>query len=218
MSLAKDLEYTEELPEIIVVPPADLWSDEPPLESDLHRLQMQLLIDCLVWLWRSRNDFYASGNLTIYYSPQQIKSQDFRGPDFFVVLGTERKPRKSWVVWAENGQYPNVIVEIISPSTAEVDKGLKKTIYQNIFRTPEYFWFDPNGLELAGFLLVGGQYQPLAANAQGWLWSQQLELYLGVQNGQLRFFMKEGQLVSTPTEIAETLAAQLRDLGVEPNA
>ncbi|XZN89577.1 MAG: Uma2 family endonuclease [Microcoleus sp.] len=218
MSLAKDLEYTEELSEVIVVPPADLWSNEPPLESDLHRLQMQLLIDCLVWLWRSRNDFYASGNLTIYYSPQQIKSQDFRGPDFFVVFGTERKPRKSWVVWAENGQYPNVIVEIISPSTAEVDKGLKKNIYQNIFRTPEYFWFDPNGLELAGFLLVGGQYQPLEANSQGWLWSQQLELFLGVQNGQLRFFMKEGQLVPSPAEIAETLAAQLRDLGIEPNA
>jgi hypothetical protein len=51
MSLAKDVEYTEELPEVIVVPPVDLWSDEPPLESDLHRLQMQLLIDCLVWLW-----------------------------------------------------------------------------------------------------------------------------------------------------------------------
>lgn len=218
MSLAKDLEYTEELSEVIVVPPADLWSDEPPLESDLHRLQMQLLIDCLVWLWRSRNDFYASGNLTIYYSPQQIKSQDFRGPDFFVVLGTQRKPRKSWVVWAENGQYPNVIVEILSESTAEVDKGVKKNIYQNIFRTPEYFWFDPNGLELAGFLLVGGQYQPLEANPQGWLWSQQLELFLGVQNGQLRFFMKEGQLVPTPAEIAETLAAQLRDLGIEPNA
>jgi Uma2 family endonuclease len=218
MSLAKDLEYTEELREVIVVPPADLWSDELPLESDLHRLQMQLLIDCLVWLWRSRNDFYASGNLTIYYSPQQIKSQDFRGPDFFVVLRTERKPRKSWVVWAENGQYPNMIVEIISPSTAEVDKGLKKKIYQNIFRTPEYFWFDPNGLELAGFLLVGGQYQPLEANPQGWLWSQQLELFLGVQNGQLRFFMQEGQLVPTPAEIAETLAAQLRELGIEPNA
>ncbi|WP_377473910.1 MAG: Uma2 family endonuclease [Microcoleus anatoxicus] len=218
MSLAKDLEYTDELREVIVVPPADLWSDEPPLESDLHRLQMQLLIDCLVWLWRSRNDFYASGNLTIYYSPQQIKSQDFRGPDFFVVLGTERKPRKSWVVWAENGQYPNVIVEILSPSTAEVDKGLKKKIYQNIFRTPEYFWFDPNGLELAGFLLVGGQYQTLETNPQGWLWSQQLELFLGVQNGQLRFFMKEGQLVQTPAEIAEALAAQLRELGIEPNA
>lgn len=223
--VAQDLEYPEELPEVIVFPPTDLWSDEPPLESDLHRLQMQLLIDCLTWLWRDRNDFYATGNLTIYYSPEQRKSQDFRGPDFFVVLGTERKHRKSWVVWGENGQYPNVIVEVISQSTAQVDKGLKKQIYQDVFRTPEYFWFHPNRLELAGFLLVGGQYQPLEANDRGWLWSQQLELYFGVQNRQLRFFTREGQLVPTPAEVAEvaqqraeTLAAQLRELGIEPNA
>jgi Uma2 family endonuclease len=223
--VAQDLEYPEELPEVIVFPPTDLWSDEPPLESDLHRLQMQLLIDCLTWLWRDRNDFYATGNLTIYYSPEQRKSQDFRGPDFFVVLGTERKHRKSWVVWGENGQYPNVIVEVISQSTAQVDKGLKKQIYQDVFRTPEYFWFHPNRLELAGFLLVGGQYQPLEANDRGWLWSQQLELYFGVQNRQLRFFTREGQLVLAPAEVAEvaqqraeTLAAQLRELGIEPNA
>jgi len=238
MSLVKDLEYTEELSEVIVFPPTDIWSDEPPLESDVHRLQMQLLIDCLTWLWQTRNDFYATGNLTIYYSPNQIKSQDFRGPDFFVVLGTERKHRKSWVVWGENGQYPNVIVEVISQSTAQVDKVLKKQIYQDVFRTPEYFWFDPDKLELTGFLLVGGQYQPLENNDRGWLWSQQLELYLGVQNGQLRFFMREGQLVPTPMEVAEVaqqqakiaqqqaeiaqqradaLAAQLRELGIEPN-
>jgi Uma2 family endonuclease len=97
----------------IEFPPADLWSDEPPLESDLHRQQIDLLIRLLYWYWRERNDFYASGNLTIYYSPNQIKSEDFRGPDFFVVLDTEKKDRKSWVVWEENGRYPNAGYPII---------------------------------------------------------------------------------------------------------
>jgi hypothetical protein len=73
---------------------------------------------------------------TIYYSPNQLKSEDFRGPDFFVVLGAEKKERKSWVVWQEDGKYPNVIVELLSDSTASVDRGLKKEIYQNTFRTP----------------------------------------------------------------------------------
>ena len=88
----------------IIFPPGDLDSDEPPLESDLHRKQIDLLIRLLEWLWRDRQDFYVSGNLTVYFSPNQNKSEDFRGPDFFVVLNTERKPRKSWVVWkkAEN--------------------------------------------------------------------------------------------------------------------
>jgi Putative restriction endonuclease len=99
MTIAKDQETmagadaAPAQPEI-VFPPSDLYSDEPPLENELHLRQLLLLIQCLEWLWRERNDFYAFGNLTIYYSPRQLKSEDFRGPDFFVVLGTERKPRK----------------------------------------------------------------------------------------------------------------------------
>jgi Uma2 family endonuclease len=79
----------------IVFPPGDLYSDEPPLETELHLRQILLLIDSIERLWQDRQDFYAFGNLTIYYSPNQRKSEDFRGSDFFVVLGTERKPRKS---------------------------------------------------------------------------------------------------------------------------
>jgi Uma2 family endonuclease len=83
------------------------------------------------------------------------------------VLGTERKPRKSWVVWEEDGKYPNVIIEVISDTTAATDKDLKKLIYQDIFRTPDYFWFDPNTLEFARFHIVDGEYQPLELNPQG---------------------------------------------------
>ncbi len=255
MSIAKDLPT----PEDVIFPPGDLYSDEPQLESYLHLQQMLLLLKCLEWWWRDRHDFFAAGNLTIYYSPhffaagnltiyyspRQIKSQDFRGPDFFVVLGTERQPRKSWVVWEEDGKYPNIIVELLSNSTATTDKNLKKQIYQDTFRTPEYFWFDPNNLEFAGFVLLAGKYQPIESNPQGWLWSQQLELYLGVDQRNLRFYTAEGQLVPTPEETAQQelqraeqekqraeqekqraeqekqrsdrLAAKLRELGIDPN-
>ncbi|MCC5631172.1 Uma2 family endonuclease [Nostoc sphaeroides] len=237
MSVAKDFQVSKD----VIFPPGDLYSDEPPLETDLHRLQMTLLIQCLEWLWQNRNDFYASGNLTIYYSPRQRKSENFRGPDFFVVLGTERKPRKSWVVWEEDGKYPNLIIEILSNSTGDTDKGLKKQIYQDIFRTPDYFWFDPETLEFTGFHLLDGEYQPLEPNPQGWLWSQQLGLYLGVYQEKLRFFTPEGELVPTPEEVAQQaeqekqraeqekqraeqekqrsdrLAAKLRELNIDPD-
>ncbi|MEH1973160.1 MAG: Uma2 family endonuclease, partial [Nostoc sp.] len=178
----------EDVTESIIFPPGDIYSDEPPLESDLHREQIDLLIRLIKWWWRDREDFYATGNLTIYFSPNQKKSEEFRGPDFFVVLDTEKKDRKSWVVWQEDGKYPNVIIELLSNSTASVDKGLKKQIYQNTFRTPDYFWFDPNNLELQEFNLVDGQYQELVPTESGWLWSQQLRLYLTVYLGKLRFF------------------------------
>jgi Uma2 family endonuclease len=184
----------------VTCPPTDLWSDEPPLESDLHLQQIIILLSCLELLWQEKNDYYASGNLTIYYNEEQLKKRDFCGPDFFVVLDTEKRPRKSWVVWGEQGKYPNVIVEIISDSTANIDRTKKKILYQNTFRTPNYFWFDPNTLELQGFRLIEGQYQAIAANEQGYLWSEQLGLYLGIFDRKLRYFTVDGQLVPTPQE------------------
>ncbi|BAU44316.1 Uma2 family endonuclease [Leptolyngbya sp. O-77] len=186
-------------------PPGDLYSDEPPLESELHLRQILLLIQSLEWLWRgpdpsTHRDFYAFGNLTIYYSLRERKSEDFRGPDFFVVLGADPKPRKSWVVWEEGGKYPNVIIELLSDSTANVDRGLKKQLYQDTFRTPDYFWFDPHTLEFCGFHLVDGRYQPLEPDSRGWLWSEQLQLFLGVRDRKLRFFTPDGQLVLLPEE------------------
>ncbi|MEQ8381216.1 MAG: Uma2 family endonuclease [Coleofasciculus sp. A1-SPW-01] len=216
MSQIQELAPYPDISQDVIFPPGDLYSDEPPWETELHLRQIILLLKSLEWLWRDRNDFYVAGNLTIYYSPRQRKSEDFRGPDFFVVLDTERKTRKSWVVWNEDGKYPNLIIEILSPKTADTDKGFKKKLYQDTFRTPDYFWFDPNTLEFVGFHLVDGDYQPLEPNAQGQLWSQQLGLFLGIHQNQLRFFTPEGKLVPTPEEVAERYAAKLRELNIDP--
>ena len=240
MVAAKELQSgTAPIQTEVVLPPCDLYSDEPPLETELHLRQMMLLIASLDWLWQDRDDFYACGNLTIYFSPKQIKSQDFRGPDFFVVLGTERRLRKSWVVWQEDGKYPNVIIEVLSDTTAKADRETKKQIYQDTFRTPEYFWFDPETLEFVGFVLMAGEYEAMSPNEAGHLWSRQLDLYLGVHETKLRFFTADGELVATPAEAAkeaqqqaeqaqqqaeqaqrqaQRLAERLRALGVDPDA
>ena len=203
MIIAQELELQQNIWADVIFPPSDLYSDEPPVESELHLEQIMLLIKCLKWLWKDRYDFYAAGNLSIYYSPNQKKSEYFRGPDFFVVLEAERKTRKSWVVWEEDGKYPNFILEILSPSTANTDREYKKQLYQNTFRTPDYFWFDPYTLEFAGFHLVDNKYQPLETNEKGHLWSEQLGLYLGIHQGLLRYFTPAGELVPTPEESAE---------------
>ncbi len=192
--------------ELPTMPPGDLYSDEPEMESDLHLRQLLLLLNCLNWLWRDRTDYFATGNLTVYYSQKRIKTRDFRGPDFFVVQGVESRPRKSWMIWEEDGRYPDMIVEILSDTTAKVDRTTKKDLYQTTFRTPDYFWFDPYSLEFAGFCLNGGTYVPIQPNAQGWLWSAQLHLFLGVHAQQLRFFTPGGGLVPTSEEAA--LAAE----------
>lgn len=200
-----------------------LESNEPEMESSLHYIQLALLVACLEWVWRDQTDFFIGANLTIYFSRQQLKNRDFRGPDFFLVKQTQKHPRKSWVVWEEDGRYPDLIIELLSDSTADVDRTLKKALYQDRFRTPEYFWFSPDTLELNGLRLVSRVYQPIAPNHQGLFWSESLDLYLGIYNQKLRYFDLQGELLMSPEEAAleaqrrsEQLAAQLRSLGIEP--
>ncbi|MEG4341695.1 Uma2 family endonuclease [Microcoleus sp. A003_D6] len=179
-----------------------LESDEPEMESSLHYIQLALLVACLEWQWRERNDFFVGANLTVYYSQQQLRNRDFRGPDFFVITNTEKRPRRSWVIWEENGRYPDIIIELLSDSTARVDRNQKKILYQNQFRTSEYFWFDPEDFEFAGFRLINQEYQAILPNEFGRLWSEVLEFYLGIHDGKLRYFTPDGELVATPEESA----------------
>lgn len=180
--------------------PTNLYSDEPPLETDFHRNQIDLLIRLLKYGWRDRSDFYISGNLTVYYNPNQLKKRDFLGPDVFIVLGAEQRDRRSWTVWEEDGKYPNVVIELLSNSTANVDKTTKKDLYQDLWQVQDYFWFHPETLEFAGFHLINGCYEPISATETGLLWSEQLNLYLGIHQRQLRWFTAEGVLMPLPEE------------------
>ena len=182
---------------------SQLLSDEPEMESSLHYMQLLLLVTCLEWAWQERDDFFIGANLTIYFSRQQLKNRDFRGPDFFLVKGTTRSPRNSWVVWEEDGRYPDLIIELLSDSTANVDRNAKLQLYAKRFHTPEYFYFSPDTLEFAGFKLNVDTYLPIPPNAQGWLWSESLGFFLGIHNRQLRYFSVEGAIVPTPQEAAK---------------
>lgn len=235
--------FTAQQLEAMMPDATQLLSDEPEMESSLHYTQLALLVACLEWLWRDQTNFFVGANLTIYFSRQQLRNRDFRGPDFFLVKHTESRSRNAWVVWEEDGRYPDLIIELLSTSTANVDRTLKKELYQNRFRTPEYFWFSPETLEFQGFRLIGHAYEAILPNEQGWRWSEELGLYLGINANQLRYFTAQGEIVPTLAEAvaqakaeadqvkqeleqerlaksqaqqkAEQLAERLRALGVE---
>lgn len=201
-------------------------SDGEPMENERERLQINLGIESLYQHWAGRQDFYVGGNMFIYYSLAQLQAvveemetpgrprRAFRGPDMFVVLDIDGSyPRQKWVVWLEDGRYPNVIFEFLSPTTRQVDLGEKKTLYEQTFRTHEYFCFDYLQPEQQGSLQgwrldAHGRYQSIAANERGWLWSESLQLWVGLWSGTvlrnqtlwLRFYTPEEQLVLTPAE------------------
>lgn len=190
------MQFAETMPDARV-----LLSDEPEMESSLHYLQLMLLVACLNWHWQDKTDYFIGANLTIYFSRQQLKKRDFRGPDFFLVKGVTNQPRNSWVVWEEDGRYPNLIIELLSDSTSKIDRTLKKELYQNRFRTPEYFWFSPSSLEFMGYRLIGDFYQEIPLTPSGKRWSEQLQLFLGVDHKKLCYFTPEEELILSPDQL-----------------
>lgn len=194
--------------------------DGVPLESPWHRAEINLLIESLDYHWRERTDVYTGGNMFVYFSLEQVRHRDYRGPDFFVVTDVDgTKERGSWVVWEEGGRYPDLIIELLSPSTAEVDKTVKKRLYEQIFHTPEYYCYDPTTQELLGWHLQGFRYKAIRPNKDGRLWSEVLELEIGAWEGAyigksavwLRFFDQESRVIPTfgEGEAAARLAAEV---------
>jgi len=197
--------------------------DGVPMETQRHKMQMDLLLEGLYPWLEQRDNGYIGGNMFIYYSAAQLKNEDFKGPDFFAVLNVSKVERKSWVVW-EEGKAPDVIIELLSESTANIDKTTKKGVYQNQMRVPEYFWYDPfNPDDFAGFYLSGMVYQPLILDQQGRFFSEALQLYLqrwegtyrGVTTTWLRWADLSGNLLATGEELVQQKQAELQQAQAE---
>ncbi len=186
-------------------------SDGQNMESDLHRLNMELLLASISCHFSGRDDYYAAGNSFIYYSQDQARHRDFKGPDFYLIKGVPHDPiRPYWAVWNEGGRYPDVIIELLSPTTRQEDFTTKKDVYEKTFHTGNYFCFDPITKELFGWKLERTGYDDLKPLANGRIWCDELSLWLGVWEGEfngfrqlwLRFFTPDGHVVPVPAEIA----------------
>jgi Uma2 family endonuclease len=213
-----------------------VYSDGIPLDGHRNRIQMNLLIDVIrqAMAARGREDFFTGGDMFVYYSVEQARDvaagrRYFRGPDVFFVdhVAPRKEERKAWVSWEEGGRLPDLIVEILSPSTEKIDRNDKMKLYSRVFHTRDYFLCDLDSAKLEGFRLAGDLYQPIRPNAQGRLRSEVLGLDLGLWQGTVegeetawaRLFTPEGDLVPTlaeagiqRAEAAEAEVARLRAL------
>jgi Uma2 family endonuclease len=189
-------------------------SDGIPMDSHRQALQMTLLAQTATHYFRDRTDVYVGMNMFVYFSPGQLKTHDFRGPDVFVVTGTDKRERRRWVVWQE-GKGPDVVIEILSETTRTVDKTTKKDIYATRLRVPEYFWYNPFSGERAGWVLHGSAYEPLVPDEHDGMPSHLLGLtlvrwhgvYEGVEAPWLRWATLDGVVIPTPQEAAGTARA-----------
>ena len=87
---------------------------------------------------------------------------------------------------------PDIIIELLSDTTRESDKGETKTLYERVFHTTEYYLYDPLSQEFVGYHLHSGRYQPVERDEQGRVYSPSTNLYLVVRDEWLRWMTREG--------------------------
>lgn len=199
--------------------------DGEPSETDRHSVAFPLLRTLILRAMaeQGRTDFFCGTHIFVYYSVEQawrvaeeekgnLERRAFRGPDVFWVGGVEPgRNRQAWTAWEEGGRLPDVIVELLSSSTAEKDRNEKRDLYAQVFRTSEYFLYDPETRQLEGLRLSGGSYCPILPEEDGRVWSEQLGVFLGLWHGEVdartgdwvRLYRPDGSLVPTPEERAE---------------
>ena len=117
-----------------------------------------------------------------------------------------------------DGPPPRVVFEVASLETWRADLEQKPLIYAKM-GVKEYFVFDPQpklGVwtrewrdknRLIGWRLQSdGSYQELEKDAQGQIWSEQLESWLVMQGKRLRLYTAEGELRLNSTQAARQRA------------
>lgn len=150
-------------------------------------------------------------------------------PDMLVAFGVDPESADiaNGYVIDEVGKPPDLVLEVASHRTGRRDYIDKREIYAGL-GVPEYWRFDYTGggyhdAPLAGDLLVGGSYQPMALTTEPdgvtWGYSEALGLSLCWVEGRLRFWDRlQGRYLPDQREQAAELAesqARIRELEAE---
>lgn len=162
------------------------------MEGDDHANAIVEMRNQLQGHFEHRPHTYVAGSMAVYY--RRGDKEAVLEPDVFVVLGVEKRDRKSYKIWEEGGAVLSFVVEVVPPATSSLEPTSKRTTYERI-GVPEFWRFDPDrtsipqGLE--GWRLEGASYERVRETRQdegvSWHQSLVLELDLRADGKLLRF-------------------------------
>lgn len=214
--------------------------DGAPVESVFTEKQYRLLTEPLYASWVGPGEgrpFCVMANVRLFYAVAEPPAC----PDVMLAVDVAQpkdltqKENRSYFVWIR-GKVPDALVEIVSQKPAGEDDYKMKQYAR--WHVPYYIIFDPlkrlSDEVLRAFRLVDGKYEPMNPSWFPGI-GLGLRLWTGVFEGEqatwLRWCDERGQVIPTGAERATTvevraqaaedraerLAAQLRQLGVDPN-
>ncbi len=169
---------------------------QPMAENTLQFEWIVVLKENLDLLFSDRPDVFVAGDLLWY--PVEGNNKIRRAPDVLVVFGRPKGYRGSYQQWEEEGIAPQVVFEVLSPGNRLQEMAEKFEFYQT-YGVEEYYLYDPEAVELSGWLRQGGQLQPIATLNQ-WV-SPRLGIRFDLRDEQLVIHTPQGDTFLTFAEL-----------------
>ena len=137
--------------------------DEPLAESEHQLIPLAYAYYALTAWFASNPMIWVGADMFLYYEEGVLQS--VVAPDVFVVTQTHKRHRRHiFQTWVE-GRVPELVLEVMSPSSVHRDTVEKYELYQSL-GVREYWLYDPTeeGVmepRLRGYVLADGEYRPI---------------------------------------------------------
>jgi Uma2 family endonuclease len=212
-------------------------SDGQPMSDNTKQFRWIVLIkENLEILFAHDPQVFIAGDLLWY--PVQGRPDIRVAPDAMVVFGRPKGDRGSYKQWVEENVTPQVVFEILSPGNTVLEMNRKLLFYQH-YGILEYYLYDPDSINLGGFIRGDGSILEEISEMQGWV-SPQLGIRFELAESDLVLYRPDGRRFLTSVELDQRaeqerdraeqerdradsaqaqvnrLAARLRELGVDP--
>jgi Uma2 family endonuclease len=212
-------------------------SDGQPMSDNTKQFRWIVLIkENLEILLAHDPQVFIAGDLLWY--PVQGRPDIRVAPDAMVVFGRPKGDRGSYKQWVEENVTPQVVFEILSPGNTVLEMNRKLLFYEH-YGVSEYYLYDPDGINLGGFIRGDGNILEEISEMQGWV-SPQLGIRFEWTESDLVLYRPDGRRFLTSVELNQyaeqereraeqereradsaqaqvnRLATRLRELGVDP--
>jgi Uma2 family endonuclease len=175
-------------------------SDGQPMSDNTKQFRWIVVFkENLEILFADRPDVFVAGDL-LWYAVEGHPEVRV-APDAMVVLGRPKGDRGSYKQWLEDNIAPQVVFEILSLGNTVLEMSRKLLFYQR-YGVLEYYVFDPDHLNLAGYLRAEGNGLEEIQQMQGWV-SPLLGIRFELMEHDLAVYRPDGSRFLTSIELHE---------------
>ncbi|WP_026098321.1 Uma2 family endonuclease [Kamptonema formosum] len=171
-------------------------SDGQPMADNTKQFRWIVIIkENLEILFAAIADVFIAGDLFWYPVRGSLHRQ---APDVMVVFGRPKGDRGSYKQWEEENIAPQVVFEILSPGNTGIGMTKKFGFYHR-YGVEEYYIYDPDTVELTGWLRNGNNLEEIE-QINGWV-SPRLGIRFVLKEDTLEIYRPDGQRFLTPVEL-----------------